>query len=142
MSWLPKKLVVVPIDFTDESFAAAEAALSFVDTASDIHLIHVLPHLSPMDPGVVWDTVDDSSRQDHAEDALRAKLKGDAYEGINVAVSIGDPGHEIAAFAEETKAELIILPSHGQSTIKRILIGSVTERVVRLAHCPVLVIKK
>ena len=141
MSWLPKSNVVVPVDFSDDSFAAIDVALDLVEGTSGVHLIHVLPQMLPMDPGVVWDTVDDSSRQDHAEDALRAKLKGDAYEGINVAVVIGDPGQEIADFAASVNAETIVMPSHGRSALKRLLIGSVAERVVRLAHCPVLVLK-
>ena len=50
--------------------------------------------------------------------------------------------HEIADFAQEKKAELIVLPSHGRTGLTRLLLGSVAEKVVRLAHCPVLVLKK
>lgn len=142
MGWLPKSKVVVPVDFSDDSLAAVDMALGLVESAGGLHLIHVLPELSAMEPGVVWDTVDDSSRQDHAEDALRGRLKGAAYEGLNVAIAIGDPGHKIVDFAEEIGAELIVLPSHGRTAFKRLLIGSVAERVARLAHCPVLVLKK
>jgi nucleotide-binding universal stress UspA family protein len=80
---------------------------------------------------------------DHAEDALRAQLKSesDTYNQIDVAVAIGDPGHEIADFASNVGADIIVLPCHGRTGLKRLLIGSVAERVVRLAHCPVLVLK-
>ncbi len=141
MSWLPKSSVVVPVDFSDESLAAVSVALEMVDSAANVHVIHVLPALSAMDPGVVWDTVDDASRQDHAEDALRAKLSGGQKE-VDVAIAIGDPGHEITNYASEVNAELLVLPSHGRTGMKRLLIGSVAERVMRLAHCPVLVLKK
>ena len=47
-----------------------------------------------------------------------------------------------ASFAQEKHAELIVIPSHGRTGITRLLIGSVAERVVRLAHCPVLVLRK
>ena len=53
----------------------------------------------------------------------------------------GDPGHQIAQYAEEAKADLIVLPSHGRSGLQRLLIGSVAERVVRHAPCPVLVVR-
>ena len=43
--------------------------------------------------------------------------------------------------ADEWGADLIVMPSHGRSGVKRLLIGSVAERVVRLAHCPVLVLR-
>jgi nucleotide-binding universal stress UspA family protein len=56
-------------------------------------------------------------------------------------VRFGDPGREIAAHAEELHAELIVMPSHGRTGLSRLFIGSVAERVVRLAHCPVLILK-
>ncbi|HCK41739.1 MAG TPA: hypothetical protein DHW22_08920 [Planctomycetaceae bacterium] len=49
----------------------------------------------------------------------------------------GDPGHNITDYAKEIGAGLIVMPSHGRTRLKRMLIGSVAERVVRLAHCPV-----
>ncbi len=55
-------------------------------------------------------------------------------------------GSEIPAarsprFAEQLHAELIVMPSHGRTGLSRLFIGSVAERVVRLAHCPVLILK-
>jgi nucleotide-binding universal stress UspA family protein len=46
----------------------------------------------------------------------------------------------IAEYAKKKKADLIVVPSLGQTGLKRLLIGSVAERVVRLAHCPMLVL--
>jgi nucleotide-binding universal stress UspA family protein len=57
-------------------------------------------------------------------------------------VRIGDPGHEIADCAAEIGADLVVISSHGRKGVKRLLIGSVAERVVRLSHCPVLVLRK
>ncbi len=143
MVWLPKAHVVVPVDFSDESFAAIDTALDLVKAPESVHVVHVLPELSATEPGVVWGEVDDASRMDHAEDALRAQLKSesDTYNQIDVAVAIGDPGHEIADYASNVGADIIVLPCHGRTGLKRLLIGSVAERVVRLAHCPVLVLK-
>lgn len=142
MSWLPKGAVVVPIDFSDLCFEALEEALEFVVDASHLRAIHVLPPLSAMEPGVVWGTVDDEGRKKHAEEALRKRLSDSKYEAIKVTIAIGDPGHEIVRCAEEIKADLIILPSHGRTGAKRLLIGSVADRVARLSHCPVLVLRK
>jgi len=139
--WLPKTHVVVPVDFSDESMKAVDTALELVESPSRVHVIHVLPILAATEPGVIWDTVDDDSRQDHAEEALRRRLADEHYAGIDIVISIGNPGQEIAAFAESTQAELIVMPSHGRTGFSRLLIGSVAERVVRLAHCPVLVLK-
>ena len=141
MSWLPKTCVVVPVDFSKESLGAVDTALALVDSAEQIHVIHVLSPIVATEPGVVWETVEDASRQDHAEDALRRQLAA-AHAEVEVAISIGDPGEEIADYAEAIKAELIVMPSHGRTGLKRLLIGSVAERVMRLAHCPVLILKQ
>lgn len=141
MSWLPKKCVVVPIDFSDESFQALDEARKLVDDAASLHVIHVLPVLEPAEPGVIWTTVDDASRRHHAGQALGERLREARYQGINIEIVIGDPGYEVAALAERVQAELIVLPSHGRKGLSRLLIGSVAERIVRLAPCPVLVLK-
>ena len=142
MSWLPKQNVVVPIDFSDESFAALDTALSLAAKPANIHVIHVLPLMEMTEPGFIWDMVDDNSRRKHAEDALRERLRDAKYAGVNVVVAIGDPGREVADFAESRHADLIVLSSHGRTGLSRLLIGSVAERIVRLAHCPVLVLRR
>lgn len=143
MAWLPKQKVVVPVDFSDESLDALQIAReNFVDDASHLYAIHVLPELSPSEPGVIWDKIDDKSRCRHAEESLRQKLGDGDYEGLNVHVVVGNPGKEITDYAAEIGAELIALPSHGRTGLSRVLLGSVAERVVRLAHCPVLVLRK
>jgi nucleotide-binding universal stress UspA family protein len=141
MKWFQNRDLVVPIDFSDESLAAVDVALELVDKPSFVHVIHVLPLLETLSPGMVWDTVDEESRSQHAEKALKDKLAGPKFEGIHTAITFGDAGHEIADFAENVEAGLIVLPSHGRTGLKRLLIGSVAERVVRLAHCPVLVLR-
>jgi len=141
MAWVPRKCVVVPIDFSDPSLEAVDHALELVDEPAHIHVIHVLPILAAAEPGVIWETIDDQSRCDHAREALASRLGDTPIVEGNIHVRLGDPGHEIAEFAEQIKSELIILPSHGRTGLRRMLIGSVAERVVRLAHCPVLVLR-
>ena len=141
MSWLPKHMVVVPVDFSEQSLAAVALGREFVTNPSQLHLIHVLPLLIQTEPGFVWDTVDDAQRRASAEQAMRDRIKGTAAEGSHLTVAFGDPGREIAEFAERLHAELIVVPSHGRTGFSRLLLGSVSERVVRLAHCPVLVLR-
>ncbi len=142
MNWLPRKTVVVPIDFSDDSFAALDTAAEMVADVADLRVVHVLPHLEPAEPGVIWHTINDAGREEHATKALEAELLKRGHEGVAIHVCIGDPGHETAAYAEELDAGLVIIPSHGKSALTRLLLGSVAERVVRLAHCPVLVLKR
>jgi nucleotide-binding universal stress UspA family protein len=141
MSWLPKKCVVVPFDFSEQSAKALEAACEIVEDAAHLHVIHVLPKLTVAEPGVVWTSTDDEARIRHAEKAFREGFAASPFCKGDFHVRIGDPGSEIAKFAEQLQADLIVIPSHGRSGIPRVLIGSVAERVLRLAHCPVLVLR-
>ena len=54
----------------------------------------------------------------------------------------GDPGLMIADYAADVQADLIVMPSHGYHGVKRLLLGSVAERVLRHANCPVLVLRR
>jgi nucleotide-binding universal stress UspA family protein len=142
MNWLPKQSVVVPTDFSGESLAAVDLALQLAAGASAVHVVHVLPELVVIEPSVAWATIEDEDRIEATERQLAAALEAEKYQGVTVKVLVGDPGHSIADYAQDLGADLIVLPSHGRTGLKRMLIGSVAERVVRLAHCPVLVIRK
>ena len=141
MSWFKKEKVLVPIDFSDESIRAVDAALQMVEGPTHIHVIHVLPVIAATEPGVVWDTLNDDTRREHTQKTMHERFADKKYKGLKYAVAIGDPGTEITAYAEDVQAKLIVLPSHGRTGLKRLLIGSVAERVCRLAQCPVLVLK-
>lgn len=141
MSWIPKKNVVVPFDFSEKSIPAVDTALELIDSPTSLHVIHVLPILEPTEPGVIWSSIDNSGRIHHAEDAIKKQLAAEKYQGMHVDVEIGDPGHEVADYAKKVSADLIVLPSHGRTGISRLLIGSVAERITRMAHCPVLVLR-
>ena len=141
MGWLPKKCVVVPIDFSENCCTAVELAREFVESASQIHIVHVLPKLSPMQPGNVWGEVDNDSRSAHVEAAVREKLPAPELAEATIAVAFGNPAREIAQYAQRVGAELIVMPSNVGRGGKYLLVGSVTERVMHMAHCPVLVLK-
>ena len=142
MSWLPRKNIVVPIDFSDISFTAMDVAREMVDDPAHLHIVHVLPVLEPQDPGVIWNQVDNEGRSRHAADAMQKELAARGQDGTQIVIRFGDPGHEIANYAKEIGADLIVTSSHGRRGLSHLLIGSVAERVVRWAKCPVLVLKK
>jgi nucleotide-binding universal stress UspA family protein len=142
MSWFLKKNVIVPIDFSEESFAALEVALQIVVRPSQVTVVHVLQDLTPLEAGEVWGIVDPQTRIANATKSLRERLQDAKHLDVNIEVLLGDPAHGIANFAQEQKADMIVIPSHGRTGLTRLLIGSTAERVVRLAHCPVLVLRK
>ncbi len=133
--------VVVPVDFSEESFAAVDTALRAANRAADVHVIHVIPELNSSEPGVVWQEINNESRTQHAIEALREKLADPKYKDVQINIQIGDAGYRIAEFAKDVKAELIVIPSHGRTGLAHMLLGSVAERVLRLSHCPVLVLR-
>lgn len=142
MPWLPKKLVVVPYDFSEEAREAIPTALQLVASPRDVRVVYAMQDLSPLEMGEMWATIDDQVRRGHALKAMREKLADDRFAEVLLDVVFGDPGHAITNYASDAGAELIVLPSHGRTGIQRLLIGSVAERIVRYAHCPVLVLRK
>ncbi len=141
MGWLPKKCIVVPFDFSEQADQALESAQVFTSELAGLHVVHVLPTIELAEPGVIWETIDDDARRHHVDAAFRERFANTPFAKVDFHVRFGDPGREIAAHAEELHAELIVMPSHGRTGLSRLFIGSVAERVVRLAHCPVLILK-
>jgi nucleotide-binding universal stress UspA family protein len=141
MTWFEKKTLVVPVDLSDPSLSALDEALAMADSTKQIHVIHVIQDAMGVGPEFAMGVIDVEVQIREAKQALHDRFNIPRYDGITVEVRYGDPGIEIAQYAEEIKADAIIMPSHGRRGLKRLLIGSVAERVVRLAHCPVFVLK-
>ena len=141
MSWFPKMCVVVRYDFSERSAQALETARELVADLTNLHVIHVLPMITASDPGMIWDVVDNDARAHDAKRAFQEGFAASPFHKSDFHISFGDPGQEITTFADRLKADLIVMPSHGRSGLTRLLIGSVAERVSRLATCPVLVLR-
>ncbi|MGK7871976.1 MAG: universal stress protein [Xenococcaceae cyanobacterium] len=142
MSLFSTNRVLVPVDFSEESFQAQKLTLDFVEDASHLYVLHVLPDINPGDPGVMWNTIDDQTRKQHVQKVFRERFNGSEYEGIHFSVARGDPSSEIIDYAKEQDIDLIVIPSHGRTGLSRFFLGSVAERVIRFAHCPVLVLRR
>ncbi|MEM9980447.1 MAG: universal stress protein, partial [Cyanobacteria bacterium P01_D01_bin.2] len=95
----------------------------------------------PADPAAMWDTVSDDDRKQKVREFTRGKLSEMGYDGIHIEVVIGDTTSKIVDYAQEIDADLIVMPSHGRKGVSRFLLGSVAENIVRLSHCPVLILK-
>ena len=141
MSWLRKKSVLVPLDFSELSYQAIAPAREYVEDTSSLEVIHVLTPLNQEYPVAIEDPLEDEKRKQKVQDFLRNKLSEMGYEGIKIQVEIGDPSTKIVDYAEKIETDLIIMPSHGRKGVSRFLLGSVAERVARLSHCPVLILK-
>ncbi|MBP90664.1 MAG: universal stress protein UspA [Planctomycetaceae bacterium] len=142
MKMLTTGKILVPVDFSEQSLAAVDVALEAAEDSSNVHVVHILPERQSGHPDAIWVAIDHAKLREHAIHELRNHLSDRKYEAVSLHIDFGDPGVRIAELAENLAANLIVLPSHGRTGIKRLLIGSVAERVVRCAHCPVLVLRE
>lgn len=142
MKWLPKKCVVVPTDFSEHSVQAIHTSLEMVEHGSAVHVLHVLPGQDYTSELGLYAPMNDETRVDAAENHLKEFLKRHDLDGVKSQVRVGDPGFGISEYAKEVAADLIVMPSHGYHGVRRILLGSVAERVLRHAECPVLVLRR
>ena len=141
MGWLKNQNVLVPVDFSDASREAVEVALTIAAQPNHVRLIHVAPVLSTAEFGVPFVDASDVDRRQHVKARFHREFSECKYQDLAFTVEFGDPGSHIVEAAQQHGVGLIVMPSHGRTGTKRLLLGSVAERVVRLAHCPVLVLR-
>ena len=142
MQWFSNQRVLVPFDFSDTCVDAVRVALKLAETPDNIHVLHVLEKLPVTSPMAVWDSESDEHRKANTRNAMKEKLRDLPIANFHLDVCIGNPAQAVADLAKEIECGLIVTPSNSRSPLARMLIGSVAERVVRLAPCSVLVLKR
>lgn len=139
MSINARKSVLVPIDFSDASFEALREALSLVESPSNVHAVHVLSDLTS-EAEFIREAMSLEERESRAKALLSGKLAEAGAGSVEPIIRVGAPGEVITEIARELECDLIVMPTRGRKGVSRLLLGSVAERVLRLADCPVLVI--
>lgn len=136
--------ILVAVDFSEYARAALDYAAFLAESfGATLTLVHsVEPYIYPEDLSA-GRTLEDV--QDAAANDCKIKLKELALsvrEGIpsSTVVTMGTPWHQIVAMAKSWNADIIVIGTHGRTGLKHVLMGSTAERVVRHAHCPVLVV--
>ena len=142
MSFVPKKTVVVPVDFSTSSGDALMTGLTLVARPEDVHVIYVTAPPIAFNYAEGWALDDPATRMKAAHEHLTKFLEDKNAAGIKTVIREGDPGLVISDYADEVHADLIVMPSHGYHGVKRLLLGSVAERVLRHANCPILILKR
>ena len=139
--------IVCAVDFSEFSDYALTYATEFANVFdAELHLIHVLelpfmptyamaglPELS-----VPTDQLEEQARQ-HM-DELTKKTQAE-HANVTGVVRIGSAFLEIIRYAQELSADLVVVGTHGRTGLTHMIIGSVAEKVVRKAPCPVLSVK-
>ncbi|WP_302079951.1 universal stress protein [Salinibaculum rarum] len=134
--------ILVP---TDGSEGSAHVALQAIDLAEQYGAaIHVLYVVDDSVRSILHDIGSQSdSLEQKAETAIERVTKMASVHGVEAVGEVreGDPADEILAYADEIAADAIVAGTHGRSGVERRLIGSVAERLVRHANCPVMTIR-
>jgi nucleotide-binding universal stress UspA family protein len=140
--------ILVPIDYSELGKKALRTACSLHPDA-DIVVLHVIDfRSSDLGPGgwgespSTWDDWLAESRE-HADELLQdAKAIAAEYDvDISTDTVVGEDASEIVEYAEDNDIDLIIMGSHGRSLPARLLLGDVSETVVRRAPVPVMVVR-
>ena len=105
-------------------------------------MVHVLIPVDTMSPGIIWGNVNDETRKKAVRRYMDEFVSKHGASGVTMAVRQGNPGLEICDYAIDIGADLIVISSHGYHGVRRMLMGSVAERVLRHADCPVLVLRR
>jgi nucleotide-binding universal stress UspA family protein len=138
------KTIIAPTDFSDASFTALEYAVRFARAADGTVVVpHILHNPMSDEFRIEGHRVPFAEVKSKAEEHLAAlrqdKLAG--YPKCVMQVEVGDPYSEIMNIARQQKADLIVIATHGRTGLQHLIMGSVAEKIIRHAPCPVFVVR-
>jgi nucleotide-binding universal stress UspA family protein len=146
---LPLKRILVPTDFSEPAQEAFQTAVELAQQFSaQLLMVHIVPPVPvPYQPLVSPTPAFDitSYLQELvkiSKDTLQNYVIEHVPEGVPATISVaaGDPAYEILRLAKELESDIIVIATHGHGGWRHFLFGSVAEKVVRQAPCPVLVV--
>ena len=137
--------MLVPLDFSVHSAAlVAHAQALAASFDASIDLLHVIETISlPAVYGVEGDVFDEDDVRARSADALAERAAELDAHGIetHTHLRIGHPARSILNFIEERGTSMVVIATHGRTGVEHLLLGSVAEKVVRMAPCPVFTVK-
>jgi nucleotide-binding universal stress UspA family protein len=146
MSIFPTKILLAT-DGSGEAELATSTATDLAEkTGSELHVVFVVPTRAPFE----YEAMGLAIAEPHEEVKQEGRRRLDEYvrrieeaggSGAEAHLRLGQPDDQIVRLAEELGAGLIVLGSRGHGGVRRALLGSVSDSVVRHAHCPVVVVR-
>ncbi len=141
------KRILVPIDFSEHSKQALAYAASVAEKfSSELTLMYVVePPVYPADLGFGQVTLPNIEKELKARGEEELKEIGSEAVGKSVhwstVIRVGKPYIEIIQEANIMRADLIVIATHGHTGVEHLIFGSTTEKVVKKAPCPVLIVR-
>jgi nucleotide-binding universal stress UspA family protein len=140
--------ILAPTDFSVHSQQALRYACGLAERlGAELHLVHILSDLLPTGPDPLLMPVMPpqyyTENQDRARETL-GHLLDPAWgtpRAVVTAVAWGSPVESIVSYALEHRIDLLVIATHGRTGLSHVLLGSVAERIVREAPCPVLTLR-
>ena len=140
--------IMAPADFSAHSEEAVRYACGLAERlGAELHLLHILSDVLPGGPDPLLMPVMPpeyySESEDRAEQSLCRLLdpKWGTPRAVVTEVRWGSPVESIVSYAADHRVDLIVIATHGRTGLSHVLLGSVAERIVREAPCPVLTIR-
>ena len=139
--------ILVPTDFSENSSAGVEHAR---DLAREFKAKLVLCHVSPSAERLVLYGPPPAHLPKDLEDAVvegvekgfaEVKARFEASDDLTTVHLRGEPAAELVEYSNKNDVDLIVMSTHGRTGLGHLVLGSVAERVVRTASCPVLTVK-
>ena len=140
------KKILCPVDFSNDSFAALDYAVDFAkQSEGKLILLHVVDNPLAEQYGPSGQNF--YAEVEHAFEKskeLLAKVAQTHAAGVSCEAVVvrGNPYEEIIDLAKEQQADVIVMSTHGRTGPQRLVIGSVAEKVVRTAPCPVFTVRQ
>ncbi len=148
MSIFPTRILLAT-DGSEQAELATNRAMDLAQsTDSELHVVHVgvVPIFLESYPGTLgyydklYERIEEESKERLRKQSLRVKAAGGTVAGSHL--RMGQVDLEILALAKELRVDLIVMGCRGLGGVRRALMGSVSDSVVRHAHCPVLVVRQ
>ena len=138
------KKVLVPTDFSPQSEKSLDYAVMIAGQfGAKIFLLHVIEPFPYTTTDALMVVDNSEAMRSIAESLIKNLVKTLRQKKITVKTDlvVGNTTHEIIMKAEQEKIDLIVMGTHGRTGLEHVLLGSVAEKVVRLATCPVLTVR-
>jgi nucleotide-binding universal stress UspA family protein len=138
--------ILHPTDYSDNSAYAFKVALSLAEQhGATLYVAHVVESLGP-ELITVGEATSERQPEAHVRHLWQELLQLKAPPGSPVTVkhilAEGDPAPEVAQIAKKYGCDLIVISTHGRTGLERLLMGSIAEKIVRLAPCAILTVKR